>query len=115
EEFVSRNHRQSPRLRWLRHATRVALTLVIACKSDQRVTGPPPGVPTLSSTATTPAEVLVGAGNIANCGAVNDEATAALLDNMAGTVYTTGDNIYGSGGLSDFTSCYDPSWGRHKA
>ena len=102
-------------MRWLQPGTRVALTLVIACKSDQRVTGPPPGIPTLSSAATTPAEVLVGAGNIANCGAANDEATAALLDQIAGTVYTTGDNIYGSGGLSDFTSCYDPSWGRHKA
>ncbi|HYT72635.1 MAG TPA: Ig-like domain-containing protein, partial [Gemmatimonadales bacterium] len=56
--------------------------------------------------------VLVGAGDIADCDA---EPTAALLDNIAGTVFTAGDNAYSSGSTSDYANCYDPSWGRHKA
>ena len=56
--------------------------------------------------------VLVGAGDIADC---NAEPTAALLDNIAGTVFTAGDNAYPNGTASDYASCYDPSWGRHKA
>ncbi|HEU5262515.1 MAG TPA: invasin domain 3-containing protein [Gemmatimonadales bacterium] len=59
--------------------------------------------------------VLVGAGNIAVCDRTNDEATAALLDDIAGTVFTGGDNAVVDGSPADFTNCYDPSWGRHKA
>ncbi|HYT69997.1 MAG TPA: PKD domain-containing protein [Gemmatimonadales bacterium] len=58
---------------------------------------------------------LVGAGEVTRCDNTKDEATALLLDDIPGTVFTTGDNIRASGSLSDFTSCYDPSWGRHKA
>jgi hypothetical protein len=58
--------------------------------------------------------VLVGAGDIANSGS-GDSATAALLDNIAGTVFTTGDNVYNSGTASEFSSHYAPTWGRHKA
>src|SRR6266699_379632 len=64
--------------------------------------------------AAAPPVTLVGAGNIANCNTQNDDATAALIENIPGTVYTTGDNIYGDGSLTDFQNCYGPSWGRHK-
>jgi Calcineurin-like phosphoesterase len=59
--------------------------------------------------------VFVGAGDIADCGNDNDEATASLLDGIAGTVYTLGDNAYSSGTATEFAQCYDPTWGRHKA
>lgn len=59
--------------------------------------------------------VFVGAGDISDCGNNNDEATAQLLDNIAGTVYTLGDNAYSSGTATEFSQCYDPTWGRHKA
>jgi hypothetical protein len=59
--------------------------------------------------------VLVGAGDIAGCGTTGDEATANLLDGISGTVFTAGDNVYESGTASEFSNCYDPSWGRHKA
>lgn len=59
--------------------------------------------------------VLVGAGDIAYCGNDNDEATAQLLDNMPGTIVTLGDNVYSDGTLSEFSNCYGPTWGRHKA
>ena len=58
--------------------------------------------------------VFVGAGDIANCSRDQDEATAKLLDNIAGTVFTLGDNVYPDGTAAQFTNCYDPTWGRHK-
>jgi acid phosphatase type 7 len=64
---------------------------------------PPPGTP-----------VLVGAGDIAECGSTGDDATAAVLDNIAGTVFTLGDNAYQIGSTTDFANCYNHSWGRHK-
>jgi uncharacterized protein YjdB len=59
--------------------------------------------------------VLVGAGDISDCGNDNDEATAKLLDGISGTVYTTGDNVYSDGTSTEYQQCYDPTWGRHKA
>ncbi len=59
--------------------------------------------------------VLVGAGDIAGCGSQKDEETATLLDNIAGTVFTLGDNVYPDGTNLQFSDCYDPTWGRHKA
>jgi hypothetical protein len=59
--------------------------------------------------------VLVGAGDIASCNLDGDEATARLLDGIAGTVFTAGDNAYDNGSASDFAECYEPTWGRHKA
>src|SRR5439155_1573909 len=55
-----------------------------------------------------------GAGNIATCGGDEDEATAKLLDGIPGTVVTLGDNAFPHGTLADYTTCYDPTWGRHK-
>ncbi len=68
-----------------------------------------------TGTATVTSSTLVGAGDIATCSNQNDEATAKLLDGIPGTVFTTGDNAYPSGTDAEFASCYDPTWGRHKA
>ncbi len=57
---------------------------------------------------------LSGAGDIARCDGTGDEATAALLDDLPGFVFTAGDNAYGSGSARDFHECYAPSWGRHR-
>ena len=64
-----------------------------------------------------PDPVLVGAGDIAACGSqfTGDEATAALLDTISGTVVTLGDTVYPSGTADQFSQCYDPTWGRQKA
>ena len=59
--------------------------------------------------------VLVGAGDIASCGTTADSATASLLDGITGTVFTLGDNAYPNGSSADFSECYEPAWGRHKA
>ncbi|HEV2672606.1 MAG TPA: PKD domain-containing protein [Gemmatimonadales bacterium] len=60
------------------------------------------------------AVTLVGAGNIARCDRTNDEATAAILDTIAGTVFALGDAAYPNGTPANY-NCYAPSWGRHKA
>jgi hypothetical protein len=78
----------------------------LACQSDD-TTGP--------DSSGNPPAILVGAGDIAVCGDPADEATALLLDGIAGTVFTTGDNAYEDGTAQEFSDCYDPAWGRHLA
>ena len=58
--------------------------------------------------------MLVGAGDIASSGS-GDDATALLLDNIPGTVFTAGDNVYTNGTPTEFATYYEPTWGRHKA
>jgi len=60
-------------------------------------------------------QVFSGAGNIATCGTDVDEATAKILDNLPGSVFVLGDNVNPSGSAANYTNCYDPTWGRHKA
>jgi calcineurin-like phosphoesterase family protein len=60
--------------------------------------------------------VLVGAGDIANCEMLGGaRATAALLDQIEGTIFTLGDHAYPRGTAQEFKDCYEPTWGRHKA
>jgi acid phosphatase type 7 len=73
------------------------------------------GTSTVTVTSSPPPSddpVLVGAGDIASCSSSGDEATASLLDNIAGTVVTLGDNVYDNGTATEYTNCYGPSWGR---
>ncbi|HEY7685185.1 MAG TPA: invasin domain 3-containing protein, partial [Gemmatimonadales bacterium] len=92
----------------------LVLTLV-SCFDFQSPTSAP-GALTEATAANSAAAtvVLVGAGDIAVCGSSRDEATAALLDNIPGTVFTAGDNAYPDGSATNFSQCYEPSWGRHK-
>jgi hypothetical protein len=62
-----------------------------------------------------PPVIMAGAGDISECSNDNDEATAKLLDDIPGTVFTLGDNVMPNGTSSEFANCYDPTWGRHKA
>jgi acid phosphatase type 7 len=58
--------------------------------------------------------ILVAVGDIAPCSSEGDEATAALLDGLPGTIATLGDHVYQNGTPREFARCYDPSWGRHR-
>jgi hypothetical protein len=58
--------------------------------------------------------VLIGAGDIASCNSLGDEATAKLIDSIPGTVFLAGDDAYDSGTAQQFAECYDPTWGRFK-
>jgi hypothetical protein len=76
--------------------------------------------PTPTPTASPPGDpVLVAAGDIADCvnqtGVPGVAQTGNLLDTLPGTIVTLGDTTYPNGLLSEFTGCYDPHWGEHKA
>jgi acid phosphatase type 7 len=77
-------------------------------------TTPTPGASPTNTPVTNGDPVLVGAGDISSCSSNGDETTAKLIDNIAGTVFTAGDNAYDSGTASEYANCYDPTWGRFK-
>ncbi|GAA2699447.1 metallophosphoesterase family protein [Actinoplanes palleronii] len=98
------------------HRTRPPLlvasaALLMAATAAVVVATSGPATATLTASAD---PVFVGAGDIANS-ATGDTATAALLDGIAGTVYTLGDNVYNSGTAAEFSSYYAPTWGRFKS
>jgi len=84
--------------------TNVPLTFLLDNYAGNPTTTPPPADVT-----------FVGAGDIANGDNDNDEATAALLDGIPGTVFTLGDTVYPNGSAADFANHFAPTWGRHKA
>ena len=72
-----------------------------------------PGPPVTTASGAT--ATLLAAGDIADCSASGDEATAALLDaRPEGVVATMGDNAYPRGTAREFAECYGPTWGRHR-
>jgi hypothetical protein len=68
-----------------------------------------PSAPGVDETA-----VLVGSGDIGQCGSAGAVATGRLLDHETGTVFAAGDIAYPDGSAEQFRDCYDPVWGRHK-
>ena len=75
----------------------------VACGADLRS----PAAPDPNDVA-----VLVGAGDIAVCGAAGSLATGKLLDGEQGTVFAAGDIAYPDGTAEQFRTCYEPAWGR---
>src|ERR1700683_873502 len=62
-----------------------------------------------------PAPVLVGRGDISSCDDLaGAEATAKLIEQIAGTVVAVGDLAYPDGSDEQFAKCYDPTWGRFR-
>ena len=59
---------------------------------------------------------LVGAGDIAGCGAAlaGAEATAKLIESIPGEVFASGDLAYEHGNSAEFHDCYGKTWGRFK-
>jgi hypothetical protein len=55
---------------------------------------------------THPPVTLVGAGDIAECDEGGAAATAALLAEIEGIVFTSGDNAYPDGSAEDYADCY---------
>ena len=72
------------------------------------------GSNTRSVTVTPPStsQVLVGAGDIARCSLTNAENTAKIIDTIPGTVFVAGDNAYENGTITEYQTCYQPTWGR---
>src|SRR5215208_2909765 len=72
------------------------LLLAVGCKPEPTPSG----------------EVVLAAGDIANCHAQGDEATAEVVEGIEGTVLALGDEAYPKGSQANFEQCYNPSWGR---
>src|SRR5215217_8690277 len=85
----------------------MALAVLMACTTAVLT-----AVPVVGQTTTT--VTLVGAGDIASCSSDRDKATANVLANVSGTVFTLGDNVYPTGTAAQFQNCYHPTWGAHK-
>ena len=60
-----------------------------------------------------PAPTIVAAGDIASCRSNGDEATAALVARIPGTVAVLGDAIYERGTSTELARCY--SWRRFRS
>ncbi len=74
------------------------------------------GMAAVTVTAPGSTVVLVGAGDIAECGSDTDDSTAALIGRAgAQAVFTVGDNAYPDGYYQDYANCWAPSWGRYQA
>jgi protocatechuate 3,4-dioxygenase beta subunit len=73
------------------------------------------GTPVIQTAASVVMPALVGAGDIADCNSVRDDATANQLDSIPGVLFAAGDLAYPNGTATNFTNCYGPTWGRHKA
>ena len=97
-------------------AALIILTTLSGCAADK-----PPPMPVLTGTGVT----LLAGGDIADCrylpaagaGAAStaELVAAELARDPAAVVLTLGDNTYPVGALGEFTSCYEPTWGRFKA
>ena len=92
-------------------ASRTATVVIVALLTilldfgcaPERPPGPPSG------------NIIVAAGDIANCAGEGDEATAKLVSDIDGaTVLTLGDNAYPDASAQDFEECYEPTWGQFK-
>lgn len=60
-------------------------------------------------------QVLVGAGDVADCSDLSGaKATAKLLASVPGTVFVTGDLAYGEGTSAELMRCYAETWGRYR-
>jgi len=86
----------------------MALAVLLACTTAVLTAEPVVGQTTTTVT-------LVGAGDIASCSYDRDTATADVLANVSGTVFTLGDNVYPTGTAAQFQSCYHPTWGAQKS
>ena len=97
------------------HTFTAAGTAVVQVTLTDKDGGAGSGTTTVTITPPLASVTLVGAGNIARSDRTNDEATAGLLDGIAGTVFALGDAAYPNGTPTNYANCYNASWGRHLA
>ncbi len=86
-------------------------------------TTPPSAVATANEIALAGAQVMIGAGDIANCGDIGDEGTSKLVDSVLKTnaasnvetvVFTLGDHAYPMATDRQLRRCFSPTWGDPK-
>jgi hypothetical protein len=76
-----------------------------------------PNTFTIVAPSSSPDPLMAGAGDIADCTDTGVNATANLILGLPAstTVFTVGDNAYPQGSASDFSNCYEPTWGQFKS
>ena len=96
----------------------VALVLLAVCAKQNPYSAAqagPLGTPA-NPQASLADNVLVGAGDIADCSEIEGaQATARLLENIPGTIFAAGDLADPDGTTEEFNNCYGPTWGHFKA
>src|SRR5260221_3239206 len=90
------------------------LVMMLSLASSLMMIGPALGQTPEPTPAHSADPVIVAVGDIAACSSPGDEQTAALVDNIPGTILAVGDIAYEHGSAQEFASCYGPSWGRFK-
>ena len=55
--------------------------------------------------------VLVGAGDIGQCGSRGTPLTGRMIESTLGDVFLAGDIAYFDGSAANFRDCFDPFWG----
>lgn len=93
------------------------LFVILDLTACGRISFPPGNTAPVATPVTE--EVLVGAGDIAQCDADALDKnpvvmTARLLEQIPGTVFAAGDNVYHSRSDAGYDKCYDPTWGHFK-
>src|SRR5262245_37364633 len=58
--------------------------------------------------------VLVGAGDVGECGSTGTAQTAKLVQDIPGDVFLSGDLGYPAGKADDIKRCFDPDWGKFR-
>lgn len=84
-------------------------------KREPLVSSGPAGELVAQSHKLDSAPTVVAAGDVASCRSRGDEATAAVVAALPGTVALLGDAAYEYGAAAEFARCYAPSWGRFRA
>jgi 3',5'-cyclic AMP phosphodiesterase CpdA len=93
----------------------LSAAVALSCsRSPETPIGPSSGVTDLTRLSQGISAVLVGTGDIGECGSPGVAQTANLVAGIEGTVFMTGDLAYMSGSLGEFTRCFDPTWGRFR-
>lgn len=60
--------------------------------------------------------ILVGAGDVASCKALEGaQETAKLIEQIPGEVFVAGDLAYEKGTAEEFANCYGTTWGKFKS
>jgi Calcineurin-like phosphoesterase len=115
----------------------VSMAALVACGGGGQPMGPAvPTAGTERAIATTPPErpadpvpnptddpppigtgtaVLVGAGDVGECGSPGTAQTARLIQDIQGQVFLTGDLGYPNGRADDLRRCFDPDFGKFRS
>jgi len=100
-------------------AALTVIAVLTACVGQSPTPTPRP-TPTLAAEVTPdesgnlPTATMIAVGDIATCNAEGDSATAALVEDLQGTLATLGDSVYEEGSDETYADCYDPVYGQFK-